>query len=215
MDGYTATRIWRQREADTYRPHLPIIAMTANAMAGDRQKCLDAGMDDYLAKPVSRQLLEETLARWLAHSERQTTAEAAQRKPMAAAVTAATYPSRIMPVSPENSPAPSAHGALSASPLDLEVVEDLRHAMGDQFKMLVALFLEDAPGQLARLEAAAVLDDKAQMAAAAHALKSSSANLGAMQVSAISKRIEHGARDRRPITASITTPSCSQFTSGT
>ena len=196
MDGYTATRIWRQREADTYRPQLPIIAMTANAMAGDRQKCLDAGMDDYLAKPVSRQLLEETLARWLAHSERQTTAEAAQRKPMAAAVTAATYPSRVMPVSPADSPAPSAHGALHASPLDLEVVEDLRHAMGDQFKMLVALFLEDAPGQLARLEAAAVLDDKAQMAAAAHALKSSSANLGAMQVSAISKRIEHGARDR-------------------
>ena len=197
MDGYSATRIWRQREADTGQSHLPIIAMTANAMAGDRQKCLDAGMDDYLAKPVSRQLLEETLAHWLAYSERQATAEAAQRQPMAASAdTAASDPTCVIPVSPADFAAPKAHGASHASPLDLEVVEDLRHAMGDQFKMLVALFLEDAPSQLARLEAAAVLDDKAQMAAAAHALKSSSANLGAMQVSAISKRIEHGARDR-------------------
>jgi signal transduction histidine kinase/CheY-like chemotaxis protein/HPt (histidine-containing phosphotransfer) domain-containing protein len=198
MDGYTATRIWRRREADTYLPHLPIIAMTANAMAGDRQKCLDAGMDDYLAKPVSRQLLEETLARWLAHSERQAAAAAAQRQPMMATSTA------IAARESAHLPTPSAHEGttlMDSSPaanvpaLDLEVVDDLRDAMGDQFKMLVALYLEDAPIQLAKLEAAAVLGDKAQMVSAAHTLKSSSANLGAMQVSALSKRIEHGARD--------------------
>ena len=195
MDGYTATRIWRRREADTYLPHLPIIAMTANAMAGDRQKCLDAGMDDYLAKPVSRQLLEETLARWLAYSGRHAAAAVAQRQsiPVSAASESA-HPAAALPHA-ETAP-PDAYAPPDTAPLDLEVVEDLRAAMGDQFKMLVALFLEDAPGQLARLEAAAVLDDKAQLAAAAHALKSSSANLGAMQVSAISKRIEHGARDQ-------------------
>jgi CheY-like chemotaxis protein/HPt (histidine-containing phosphotransfer) domain-containing protein len=64
-DGYTASREWRQHEVAQGLPRLPIIAMTANAMAGDRQKCLDAGMDDYLSKPVDRRLLEATIARWL------------------------------------------------------------------------------------------------------------------------------------------------------
>src|SRR6478672_12632852 len=65
MDGYTATRRWRENEVATGEgQHLPIVAMTANAMAGDRQKCLDAGMDDYLAKPVTRAELERCLHRW-------------------------------------------------------------------------------------------------------------------------------------------------------
>jgi len=68
--------------------------------------------------------------------------------------------------------------------------------MGEQFKQLVDVFLEDAPGHLTKLEAAAVVGDIAGMAGPAHALKSSSANLGAMQVSAAAKHIEHGARDR-------------------
>jgi signal transduction histidine kinase/DNA-binding NarL/FixJ family response regulator/HPt (histidine-containing phosphotransfer) domain-containing protein len=65
MDGYTATRQIRANEAIQEQPHLPIIAMTANAMVGDREKCLASGMDDYLSKPLNRGLLEETLRRWL------------------------------------------------------------------------------------------------------------------------------------------------------
>ena len=65
MDGYTATRRWRESEAASGDGrHLPIVAMTANAMAGDRQKCLDAGMDDYLPKPVTRSELERCLHHW-------------------------------------------------------------------------------------------------------------------------------------------------------
>ncbi len=52
MDGYATTRRWREIEASLGRPRLPIVALTAHAMADDRQKCLDAGMDDYLTKPV-------------------------------------------------------------------------------------------------------------------------------------------------------------------
>src|SRR5690606_18213339 len=65
LDGYSATRQWRRNEAESGSTRrLPIIAMTANAMAGDRQKCLDAGMDDYLPKPVTRSELERCIHHW-------------------------------------------------------------------------------------------------------------------------------------------------------
>ncbi|MBU3936670.1 MAG: response regulator, partial [Proteobacteria bacterium] len=65
MDGYEATKAFRSQEVQGDK-RLPIIAMTANAMEGDRQKCLDAGMDDYLAKPVKKELLRKLLGQWLA-----------------------------------------------------------------------------------------------------------------------------------------------------
>jgi CheY-like chemotaxis protein len=67
MDGWTATRLIRQRETGA-RPvgHLPIIAMTANAMRGDKERCLAAGMDDYVAKPINPAELRAVLHRWLA-----------------------------------------------------------------------------------------------------------------------------------------------------
>ncbi len=65
LDGLGATRQWREREHREGLPHTPVIAMTANAMARDRDACLEAGMDDYLAKPVKLAELRETLARWL------------------------------------------------------------------------------------------------------------------------------------------------------
>ena len=63
MDGYTATK--KIREAETKDEHLNIIAMTANAMEGDKEKCLDAGMDDYISKPIRPAALKEILERWL------------------------------------------------------------------------------------------------------------------------------------------------------
>jgi CheY-like chemotaxis protein len=65
LDGYQATALLRQREAQDGRGRLPVIALTANAMDGDRDQCLAAGMDDYLAKPYTRIQLEQVLDRWL------------------------------------------------------------------------------------------------------------------------------------------------------
>ncbi|MGA3362691.1 MAG: ATP-binding protein [Solirubrobacteraceae bacterium] len=67
MDGYEATRELRRRESASER-HTPVIAMTAHAMAGDRERCLQAGMDDYIAKPVRSQALVEMLQRWVPDS---------------------------------------------------------------------------------------------------------------------------------------------------
>jgi signal transduction histidine kinase len=63
MDGFEATRVIRAREGRSGQ-HVPIVAMTANAMSGDREQCLEAGMDDYIAKPVNPQALEAVIERW-------------------------------------------------------------------------------------------------------------------------------------------------------
>ena len=65
MDGFEATKRIREREATNAVPHIPIIAMTAHAMQGDREKCLTAGMDDYIAKPILIKALTDMLTKWL------------------------------------------------------------------------------------------------------------------------------------------------------
>jgi two-component system sensor histidine kinase/response regulator len=62
MDGFTATAAIRAQEEAT-KTHIPIVAMTAHAMTGDRERCLEAGMDDYISKPINPGLLRETIER--------------------------------------------------------------------------------------------------------------------------------------------------------
>ena len=65
IDGYEVTQKIRSSKDGRINPKIPIVAMTANAMKGDREKCLDAGMDDYIAKPISKTELYEILGKWL------------------------------------------------------------------------------------------------------------------------------------------------------
>ena len=69
LDGFEATKAIRKIEHSTQTGRIPIVALTANAMAQDRQNCLDAGMDDHLAKPFSRGQLQDMLERWLPKPE--------------------------------------------------------------------------------------------------------------------------------------------------
>ena len=73
MDGYQTTESIRRGDAGEHYKSIPIIAMTANAMEGDRQKCLLAGMDDYIAKPIEPVLLEKKLYQWLVPTAEQAT----------------------------------------------------------------------------------------------------------------------------------------------
>ncbi len=188
MDGYTAVRILRQNEAGHSGKHMPVVAMTANAMAGDREKCLRAGMDDYLSKPLNRALLEQTLRRWIP-------AGATSRTPSAAPVTATVAPTR-----PSSTPAfvvpslPVPTVAVASAALDADVVRDLLEVMGDEFTDLVRVYLEDTPKSIALLEKAAANGDDSALIAPSHSLKSTSANLGALGLSELAKRLEHGAR---------------------
>jgi signal transduction histidine kinase/CheY-like chemotaxis protein len=215
MDGYTATRRRRTQEAAAGLRRTPIVAMTANAMVGDREKCLEAGMDDYLSKPLNRALLEDTLRRWLeVAAERRAAAppppvaipEAIAEPALEDASTHETLApaAAVAPVATVAPVASAASDELSLpTPLrprttepaiNPEVVGDLREIMGDEFASLVRVFLEDAPRSLARLQAAATASDNDGLVGPAHSLKSTSANLGAMELSAQARHIEHGAR---------------------
>lgn len=174
MDGYTTTRKIRAREAGhPDEARTPIIAMTANAMAGDREKCLATGMDDYMAKPLSRELLEETLKKWVKDSATGTEDEVTGQKTN----TSETASRKTKTV------------------IDQSVLGELIELMGDDIDEVIDIYLEDAPGYLATLQAAAAENDLNGMIAPAHSLKSSSANLGAIGLSEMAKAIEHGARE--------------------
>jgi CheY-like chemotaxis protein/two-component sensor histidine kinase len=194
IDGYTATRRWREGEAAAADgSHLPIVAMTANAMAGDRQKCLDAGMDDYLAKPVTRAELERCVHRWWRPkaSDARTGASAGADPVAAPAQPVAESVVAVEPSAPE---APPSLPPETAPVIDRAILDELRDVLGGEIDRLITLFLEDTPLLLARLEAAALTPDYHELREAAHSLKSSSANLGAMALSAAAKRVELGAR---------------------
>jgi len=193
MDGYMATRLWRERErASGNNAHLPIVAMTANAMAGDRERCLAAGMDDYISKPLDRAGLEQLLRRWLSTTRSDAKAPAAEMRsaPPVRAPAPASPP--VAPVTPP--PVRVDSGAARSSALDATIIGDLLDTMGGEFGDLVRVYLEDAPQRLRELESAAASGDAAAQVAPAHTLKSSSANIGATTLSDLARSIEHSAR---------------------
>ncbi len=203
MDGYTATRRWREHEAASGSGRrLPIVAMTANAMAGDRQKCLDAGMDDYLAKPVTRGELERCLFHWQQVSQQGHT-QGPDRASIEAAA-AAIPTGRLPQAGPMQAQGPmTSTAAMPAAPaepavqvLDLGILDELRGMLGSEVDRLIEVFLDDTPRLISALETAAVGPDYEMLRNAAHTLKSSSANLGAVALSNAAKKVEHGARSR-------------------
>ena len=184
LDGYSATRRLREIESEQNKPRMPVIAMTAHAMSGDRERCLQAGMDDYLSKPLDRQLLEQTLARWM------------QQSPHAAAVPAA--PAAATAPTPPPIPQTIPPAMITPPPpdtLDTATLVDLEDIMGDELVTLVDAYLRDGETRMRNLQEAAARGDSAEVGKLAHSLKSSSANLGAMPLSTRARQVEEAARN--------------------
>jgi len=191
LDGFEATRALRKRELeDDSGEHLTVIAMTANAMQGDRERCLAAGMDDYIAKPVVDSALAAMLSKWSSAQ-----APASGENETQAELEAATTGS--------HSPAPAAwepahEEALLKSVLDLEVIEMLmelaREAQPELLDELFLLFTEATPLAFEQISTGLAQGDAPDVVQAAHKLKGSSGSIGASRMHALARLLEEAAR---------------------
>jgi PAS domain S-box-containing protein len=171
MDGYAATREIRRLETDGR--HVPIIALTANAVAGDRARALESGVDEHLVKPVTLERLGEVLGRWSGSPAEEGSA------PLVAA--------RVDP--PDGQ---------ARAVLDLAVIERLGKldAGGDPafVDRMIDLFLEETPARLQRIDSALDSDDVAAVLDTAHTLKGAAGNVGACAVVARCAALARAAR---------------------
>jgi CheY-like chemotaxis protein/HPt (histidine-containing phosphotransfer) domain-containing protein len=184
MDGYEATaaiRAWEsQQSAEGGRPRLPIVAMTANALHGDRESCLAAGMDDYIAKPIKRDALAAALARWL---------PAAAHGAAVAMAVAAALPRDASATAHDPDPS-SDEAPRSDSALDMAAVAQLSELMSEDLADVIETYLSNTPIQLASIATAIEQRDYAILRRAAHSLKSSSQSVGAVVVGRVAEVLE-------------------------
>jgi two-component system, sensor histidine kinase and response regulator len=165
MDGYEATRAIRELEGD--RRHTPIIAMTAAAMAGDREACLEAGMDDYMAKPIRPEVVRQALERWA--------------------------PGTI----DGNGDDPQHAADATAGVIDqsrIELLEQLDRDGGDLLSEVLHQYISDATSRMASLRVAVDDGDLGAAAETAHAMRGASANVGASMMATLCGRIEEFAK---------------------
>ena len=164
MDGYEATR--RIRELDGSYAKIPIIAMTANVRAGDRQKCLDAGMDDYLAKPLKIKNIRSKLENWLPD-----------------------LVSEVLELSDQpqmdNIPTRSLVSSLS-----IKRINELKESVGSAFNNMLNAFTEDLPILVDEISLAIDSNNQEAIKHYAHSIKGSSKNFGADELANIARDIE-------------------------
>jgi Amt family ammonium transporter len=183
MDGFEATRLIRESEkagllTSRRQGPIPIIALTANAMSGDRERCLEAGMTDYLSKPFNPdrviQMIDSSLAE-------------AKLRPRV--VSAAAGPGEsLKAVAAESASEPAADTA--STPFDFAML--LRRCMGDRelLDRVVAKFLERSVADLDKIEQCIRRGDAALLEELAHGLKGAAANISAAGLREVAARIE-------------------------
>jgi signal transduction histidine kinase/DNA-binding response OmpR family regulator/HPt (histidine-containing phosphotransfer) domain-containing protein len=175
LDGYETTRILRAREMKSGGGRLTVVALTANALPGDSDRCLAVGMDDYLSKPFTIQKLHETLAKWIAGDEKPDAGGGVE-----------------VPLTR------SGAAQDQTSPINPAVLDGIR-ALDDNgnqglFGKVLSLYLSDSPKLLEEILSAVEKGDGESLRRAAHTLKSSSANVGATDLPEFCRKIEEMAR---------------------
>jgi PAS domain S-box-containing protein len=184
MDGLEATRLIRDPRSAVLRRGIPIIAMTAHAMQGDRERCLEAGMDDYVTKPISPEALADALDRWL---------------PRDAPLPDTPAPAKAVLTAPVGSADVEAPVFDSAGMMD--------RLMGDHelAGIVVDGFLEDAPRLIDAPRSSLVAGDAAGAIRGAHTIKGASATVGGEALRAVAAAMEKAATagDLEAVTAGL------------
>jgi len=183
MNGLEATQAIRNFEGDAKRRPSIIIAMTASAMSGDREKCLKAGMDDYLSKPVRPEAVQDTLERW--------GPIASHRSPSSKETAAKAVPKEKDNGAPSPTPPePAVAVADTEPPVDLDRFMEMSGPTEEEVRDLMDLYLAQATEQLEQL-AAAVEDKSAEtVARIAHKAAGASATCGMNRLVPILRELE-------------------------
>jgi signal transduction histidine kinase/two-component SAPR family response regulator/HPt (histidine-containing phosphotransfer) domain-containing protein len=173
MDGLEATHMIRKLEASggsvNFNSHIIIIAMTAQAMQGDREKCLEAGMDDYLSKPIRPKDVRSVIERWSEHIS-----SAASARPTPASPPAAS------------APPPEAE----ESPVEMDRLLDLTGGSSESLRELLDLYSRQTTEQLAQLESAIRANHSEVVRHVAHSCAGASATLGMTRLVPLLRELE-------------------------
>ena len=159
MDGFEATAAIRRREKEK-AGHIPIVAMTAHAMKGDRERCLEAGMDDYLSKPIQPKELIEVIERRL---------------------------KGVRPMETEMAPSEQTE---EPEVFDRKVLLERLDGDEEIFKEIIETFLEDAPNQIEKLKQALQEADANRVERQAHLLKGAALNIGGNGLQVAARELE-------------------------
>ncbi len=172
MDGLAATRYIRQADSDLLDPEIPIIAMTAHALSGDKERCLAAGMDDYVAKPVEPRQLAEKLAQWLPELK-------------ADARRILSGESRPLEVRDDD------QRLFDRDDLLTRLMDDEELAL-----RIISAYLDDTPQRMQLMKHFINSDDHQGIIRQAHAMKGAASNISAKKIADLMDEIEQLARKK-------------------
>ena len=180
MDGFEATKLWRMHEKEVdyglaTKHRTVIIAITANAMRGDREKCIAAQMDDYLPKPLTRASLNQMLQKWLSEK-----------------VSGKVTLNNIQ----------SSHGSVDTQTdelLDLDVIDELKQVMGDDYRKVIHSYLQHSSQLFTQMKHMASEGNAEEVLRSVHSFKSSSKNVGAIKLGDKALALEEQLRNNQEV----------------